>query len=207
MATSESNPENPIVSCACGCGATFLEYDKWGYRRRWLSGHHGRRPLSDRFWAKVNKDGPIHPILGTACWPWAGAMVSGGYGHIGMGGQGYVAHRVSWELANGAIPDELFVLHKCDNPPCVRPEHLFLGTPLDNMRDMIAKGRDRYPTGKANFRPAIGENNGLSKLTERDVIEIRAIGRSRSQSDIAREYGVHQSLISLILSRRIWDHL
>lgn len=98
-----------------------------------------RTTLVDRFWSKVDKTGE--------CWEWRGAIAKSGYGHINRGrrGEGVIrCHRLSWELANQrSIPDGLYVLHKCDNPKCVRPDHLFLGTPTDNMRDMAAKGRWR----------------------------------------------------------------
>lgn len=107
-----------------------------------------RRPLADRFWEKVDRNGPVpphRPELG-ACWVWTRATNGGGYGKIGSGAGGeaertLLAPRVSWDLANGPIPDGLWVLHHCDNPPCVRPDHLFLGTAKDNTRDMIGKGR------------------------------------------------------------------
>lgn len=103
-----------------------------------------RSPLPDRFWAKVNKDGPIHPTLGTECWIWTGCKTRFGHGQIGRGGRGtglIPSHRVSWEMHNAPVPDGLWVLHHCDNPPCVRPDHLFLGTHQDNMHDMVRKGR------------------------------------------------------------------
>lgn len=90
----------------------------------------------ERFWSKVEKtDG--------GCWLWQAARISGGYGVMGIrGGQRNVlAHRFSWELHRGPIPDEFFVCHRCDNPSCVRPDHLFIGTALDNSRDMMNKGR------------------------------------------------------------------
>jgi len=104
-----------------------------------------RRPLADRLWEKVNRDGPVPPHcpeLGP-CWIWTRAANKAGYGKIGSGeGAGTLAtHRVSWELTNGRVPDGLFVLHRCDNPPCCNPAHLFLGTSRDNTQDMIAKGR------------------------------------------------------------------
>lgn len=94
-------------------------------------------PLAVRFWAKVEKT--------PTCWEWRGATVTG-YGHISMGGvlgKIRLAHRISWEMHNGPIPDGLHVCHRCDNPKCVRPDHLFLGTDLDNAQDRDAKGRSR----------------------------------------------------------------
>jgi hypothetical protein len=103
---------------------------------------HGRPciPLPDRFWPKVDKRGE------DECWEWQGSR-SRGYGRILIGGakgRPYQAHRIAWELTVGhRLPDSIMVLHRCDNPPCVNPAHLFLGTQLDNMRDCAAKGRTR----------------------------------------------------------------
>lgn len=91
-------------------------------------------PIADRFWPKVQKT--------DVCWLWIGAT-SAGYGRIGRGRA--KDHEVSWELHNGPVPHGLWVLHKCDNPPCVRPDHLFLGTQSDNMKDAEAKGRLKHP--------------------------------------------------------------
>ena len=93
-------------------------------------------PIEQRFWPRVDKSGE--------CWVWTGA-ISHGYGVVGTGGHSGVVrvHRLSWELAIGPIPKGLHVLHRCDNPPCVNPAHLFLGTQADNMRDMREKGRAR----------------------------------------------------------------
>lgn len=85
------------------------------------------------FWAKVHKT--------DACWMWTGAVNGHGYGHCGRHGHTHSAHRLAWELAYGAIPEGMSVLHRCDVPLCVRPEHLFLGTQADNIHDMHAKGR------------------------------------------------------------------
>lgn len=98
-------------------------------------------PFGTRFWAKVDRSGE--------CWEWIGKPTTHGYGRLERAPQGQrrgapvYAHRASWELHYGPIPEGLNVLHHCDNPPCVRPTHLFLGTHLDNMADMFAKGRDR----------------------------------------------------------------
>lgn len=104
-----------------------------------------------RFWARVNKEGPVHPVLGTRCWEWTGCRVRG-YGQLFRApGTPDRTHRISWELAHGAIPPGMYVCHKCDNPPCVNPEHLFVGTSSDNHRDCVAKGRTRHPTGDAHW--------------------------------------------------------
>ena len=101
----------------------------------------GRRaiPVEDRFWSKVRK------ADGDGCWEWMGARVKTGYGQIGRSRtrQLIATHRLSWELYRGAIPSGLCVCHRCDNPRCVRPDHLFLGTQADNIHDMVAKGRHR----------------------------------------------------------------
>ncbi len=94
-------------------------------------------PLADRFWIKVVRSGD------DECWGWSGTT-NKGYGRINVGGNMVLAHRVAWELTSGLIPPGMCVLHSCDNPPCVNPNHLFLGTHADNMRDMRAKGRHRY---------------------------------------------------------------
>ena len=94
----------------------------------------GVRPLAERFWAKVRR--------GAACWEWQGAMLPNGYGKIfGTEHKIIGAHRASWIVTHGNIPEGMLVCHHCDNPRCVRPEHLFLGTDKDNTRDMFQKGR------------------------------------------------------------------
>lgn len=127
--------------------------------------------LVSRFWAKVVKT--------NECWEWCAAFHGSGYGIFGIGGTKIQrAHRFSWELSYGKIPEGLFVLHKCDNRKCVRPEHLFLGTNLDNVRDMIAKRRNSPPPfmGGRNRRPTPKEMTLLLGL--------------RADTEIARKFGV-----------------
>jgi len=158
-------------------------------------------PPEERFWLMVDKRGP------DDCWPWAGCRLRHGYGHFNVNGRKTLAHRFSWSLVNGPIPDGngwhgTCVLHRCDNPPCVNPAHLFLGTQADNIDDMIAKGRNGY-TGQR------GEKHGMAKLTESQVIEIRrryAIGNI-SQEKLAFELGVSQTTIGSIVRRDKWTHV
>lgn len=140
-------PAGPVL-CACGCG-TELARAMWAsHQVRYVRGHrrayHDDAAIAKRFWSRVDKDGPVpahRPDLGP-CWVFTGSD-KGPWGHGRMHArkERTLAHRLSWEMANGPIPDGLQVLHHCDNGACVRPDHLFLGTQADNMRDMDAKGR------------------------------------------------------------------
>ena len=116
--------------------------------QRWI-------PPEKRFWMQVHKS--------SGCWVWVGNRIPQGYGTIGVGGKPVRAHRYSWELHNGPIPDGLFVLHRCDNPPCVRPDHLFLGTALDNSRDCVDKGRHR---GRERLPIQVGDQYGRLTVVE-----------------------------------------
>jgi hypothetical protein len=103
------------------------------------------------FWDRVNKDGPIHLICGQ-CWVWIGALIRGGYGQF----RGERSHRFAYRNLVGEIPDGILVLHRCDNPVCVNPAHLFLGTPQTNMDDKVSKGRQKGGTKT----PCYGARNG-----------------------------------------------
>jgi len=145
----------------------------------------------------------------SGCWEWTGTKVCG-YGHFRSNGKTMRAHRVSWVIHNGEIPHRdsyngMCVLHKCDNPACVNPEHLFLGTDKDNVRDMIAKGRNHF-----NKPPTLrGEHNGIHKLTCEQVKEIRDkyIPIKYPQIKLAKEYNVSRSLISYVVNNTYWVNL
>jgi hypothetical protein len=143
-----------------------------------------------RFWSYVNKT--------DDCWVWVGPATGHGYGHLLWFGRDRSAHRVSWELANGPIPDGLHVCHRCDVRLCVNPDHLFLGSAADNQADMTAKGRGR-----------LGAKNGLARLTAENVIAIRRAYHELgvSQESIAAGLGVSQTTISRVLLRQTWKHL
>ena len=145
-----------------------------------------------RFWSKVDKSGD--------CWVWTGYHQSDGYGRIRIGGRGgpmFLAHRVSWQLQYGDA-GELFVCHRCDNPRCVNPGHLFLGTAADNNADRDAKGR-----ASGGSHP--GEKNPAAKLTTTDVAEIRFLrSGGLTLAKIGALYGVRESAVSRIVAGKRW---
>lgn len=137
---------------------------------------------------------------GSACWEWQRARNRKGYGHMRWGGKVHGAHRLAYEAFVGPVED-LHVLHCCDNPRCVNPDHLFLGTHADNMADKMAKGRARG--GRL-----CGEAHSQAKLTEADVIEIRSrLALGHTQHAIAADLGVSQKLVSQIKLGRCWGHV
>lgn len=147
-----------------------------------------------RFWRRVTKT--------DTCWIWNGSSSKQGYGRFqidGKGGPHLLAHRFSYTMHNGDIPDGMVVMHKCDNPSCVNPDHLGIGTYKDNMADMRAKGRDR-PTGVK------GEENPRSKLTEEIVRFIRA-NPQMGHKEIADMHGLSPNAIRGVRIGRTWRHV
>lgn len=145
-----------------------------------------------RFWDKVDKSGD--------CWLWTAGCFSNGYGQFRFKGKMWGAHRASWVLHNGPIPEGLHVCHKCDVKNCVNTEHLFLGTRADNMRDMVEKGRIKVARGEAHCR---------SKLTEKDVLEIRDLYATGNvfQKELGVRFGISRQMISFIVRRVSWTHV
>lgn len=128
------------------------------------------------------------------CWIWNGVVLSNGYGQFTMKGKRYGAHRFSYSAYIGKIEDGIFICHKCDNPICVNPDHLFPGTPLENMRDKIKKGRQ-----------AVGENANRGHLKAQDVLAIRSSQSSTKEE--AEKYGISTANVKSIRARKIWKHL
>ena len=158
--------------------------------------------LSCRFWSKVSKSGPeARDGLGP-CWTWTAGRFVFGYGIVQTSNprRTTTAHRVSYELAHGPIPAGMAVCHRCDNPPCVNPDHLFLGTQAENLRDMYAKGRGSKQCG---------EEASAAKLTEDDVREIRRAHAAKEDTMVAigARFGVTGMAVSGIVRRKNWRHV
>lgn len=187
--------------------------------------------VEERFWAKVDRRGP------DECWEWRAGKNRTGYGLFGVDKGSKLSHRIALRFSGVDVPDGMFVCHRCDNPPCCNPAHLFLGTQFDNMRDCSAKGRvfaqahpERLSRGDAHYsrlhpeRLARGDKNGYrlhqeryprgegaynAKLTEAAVRDIRKrhAGGGVSKSALAREYGVAHPVIRNVISRKTWAHV
>ena len=139
-------------------------------------------------WERVDKGGP------DECWNWQGAKHPSGHGNLKANGRYWRAHRLAWHLAKGPIPAGLEVLHRCDNPACCNPAHLFLGTETDNQADKLAKGRQ-----------AKGQMFPHTKLSADQVRAIRA--DRRIHREIAADYGIDRANVSYIKARKSWTHV
>jgi hypothetical protein len=163
-----------------------------------------------RFWSKVDRSGGP-----DACWPWQAAINNKGYGRFRFPDREVLAHRLAWAIVNGEIPGGLNALHSCDNSRCCNPGHIFLGTQLDNILDMHAKGRalrstgDQHGTKTHPERIARGEQSPFAKLTNDAVVEIfTTTDRSRGyQTRLARKFGVASQQISNIMLGKTWTHV
>lgn len=168
----------------------------WGiFCSKFCAAAFQRIPLADAFNRKVGEP------TATGCRLWLGSKNPQGYGQFRYRGRQDTqlsAHRVAWELANGPVPDGLFVCHKCDVRACVEVSHLWLGTCKENLQDCVAKGRN-----------ARGERNGQSKLTEEKVLLIldRFSAGNVTKTSLATEFGVSASLIAQIVQRKAWKHV
>ena len=160
--------------------------------------------LEQRFWAKVNKDGPTQPHMDTPCWEWTGAVHNQGYGRIYITDKGATspAHRVGWLIQTGAEPT--YLRHRCDNPACVRADHLVDGMDYEqahavNMQEAHTRGLITY---------AKGSDAGGAKLTEDAVKEIRSrAARGDSHRTLGKDFGISHEAVGYIVRRKTWRHV
>lgn len=172
------------------CPAHYRRWKKYGDPLEVRQQQNHGLSLMDRLMARC--------IKSTGCWDWTGSVDAKGYGRLNVGNRPMQAHRTSWEAFRGPIPGGQHVLHRCDNPKCIRPEHLFLGDQASNMADKMAKKRHRYGVSR-------GTDHGCSKLNEEQVREIRAsTGPSRI---IAELYGISGRQVRDIRTLKVWKHL
>lgn len=164
---------------------------------------------ASEFWKRVDQSGGP-----DSCWEYTSSRTVDGYGKLGWtpAMPFYVAHRFAWFATNGPIPDGMFVCHRCDNPPCCNPAHLFIGSNADNMADMVSKGRqlsgDRNPTVTNPERVPRGEHHWSARLTEENVISMREMFKDGQQLPrIAEIFGVSKQVAHKAISGRTWAHL
>lgn len=171
---------NPTIECACGCGQTFEKYDKYDRPRMFIKEHRHFLPLPMQFEKFV--------IRKEGCWGWMGTKNNHGYPQIRHNKKIVMGHRASFELFKGAIPEGLDVLHRCDNPECTNPDHLFLGTHLDNMHDMIQKGRGK----------------GRRTYSDEFVAKLREVHKSGkyNYNQLSKLYGIDRDYISRIVNNK-----
>jgi hypothetical protein len=190
-------PTKICLNCACGFSKDPRYSRRYWERQKFCSQacaglYHAKQapisrpPIAEAFFTKVEKT--------ATCWLWKGLTDADGYGAFPYAKRLYRAHRLSLELAGAVVPKGAFVCHHCDNPQCVNPAHLYVGTPQSNVADKVARGR--VPRG---------EQRWWSKLTEQDVRAIRSA--SGTHASIAEAYGVARSNVSLIKAGRIWGHV
>jgi len=181
--------------CACGCGVPVAPKTP-GRAAVYRHGHNPvpvrQTPLGERFWPKVDRRRP------DECWPWLGGRDKDGRGRVWFEGRNMPAPRASLILAGVEVPSDAFACHHCDSPPCVNPEHLYVGTPMTNVSDMDSRGRR---VSRVAHPASAGERNHNAKLTDAQVAEIRQrySGTRGEQTALAREYGVTQALVHMIV--------
>ena len=150
------------------------------------------------FWEKANREEEYE------CWEWLGCVGDNGYGQGGTKDNRYLAHRFAWQFHYGEIPKGMLVCHHCDNPSCVNPIHLFLGTQKDNIRDMDKKGRRKLHWKNPKIR---GEKNPNSKLTEKSVLEIIKLRKTMTLERLSKKYKVCPNTILNICNGKTWKHM
>lgn len=163
---------------------------KWDDETRARQEANYGSPL-ERFWRH------IEPDTNGGCWLWSGTLLDVGYGQFSVNRAKTSAHRFSWESLRGPIPSGMFICHRCDVRACVNPDHLFLGTQADNMRDAAHKGR-----------VSRGDNHLNAVVNETIVREIRALAEAgQKPAQIAKTYGLKRTTVGAIVRRRAWAHV
>lgn len=184
-----ARPSSPTPGgCSCpNCGRRFTG----------SIGHHARKcgvTPAQLFWAKVNRT--------EGCWIWTGSIKPrNGYGNVMIQGENHNAHRWAYAEAKGPIPKGMEVMHTCDVPACVNPDHMKLGTHIENMLDCKAKGRTTM--GERNKRGKLTEAQARAVLAEYKIVN----GRQSNAKELAARYGVNAGAITGITSGRTWAHL
>jgi len=151
-----------------------------------------KTPAEERFWRYVEKI-PFH-----ACWEWVGGKNIFGYGRFNVDGKMQSAHRFSYGLRNPDFDRSLNICHRCDNPGCVNPDHLFAATQKENIADRDRKGRRKMSYGDRHYR---------SKITSDQAKEIKALKGKMKQTDIAKKFGINRSNVARIISGKYWKHI
>ena len=171
----------PVVAtgtCQCGCGSSVVS--------KYVKGHQHRVPFDSLL------------DVETGCWEWQRSKFASGYGIVVKDGKFLGAHRVYYELEYGTIPAGMDVCHSCDNPSCVNPHHLFLGTARDNMQDAARKRRTARNCG---------EKHGCHKITKEEALNIILLSASRvSQRSISRKCGISQTQVNRIVNKKSWSY-
>ena len=184
-----------ICQCECGNQITCLGSDlKKGYKKScgcWRKPKEIKESSENRFWKFVSKT--------ENCWDWTGSKANYGYGQLSINGKPVRANRYSWILHNGEIPTGLMICHKCDNPSCVNPEHLFLGDQTANMQDMISKKRQKISKGC---------EKSSCKLNETQVKNIRHLYKNPfSARELAEKFQISKQNIYDIVNLKAWKHI
>ena len=195
----------PVKYCACGCGQVTPIAQSTSKKHGRIKGQHTKYCLGHRkpkvttpqgFWSRVDKHDP------GECWTWLRYINDSGYGVTTTKNNRHIrASHIAYELTYGPLPEGFIVCHKCDNPACVNPAHLFAGTHTDNVCDMDNKGR------RVNA-PQHGESHGMSKLTADKVVEIRRLAASGiSNAELGRRFDISDTHVWRIVTRQSWSHL
>ncbi len=184
-----------IAVCSkCGCSHEKTHRNRTKCERCTVSG----KTVQQRFFERVSKEGPSHPYNSGAekCWLWTGSVDVYGYGDLRVDGKRMKAHRLSWMLHFGEVNSETHVLHCCDNPLCVNPSHLFLGTHQENMADMVRKGR-------VNYSGFVWAKSKLSESQRAQLIDMALSGISHTK--ISNHFGVTRAYVWQLAKANGWS--